>query len=61
MRYTTKIAKTLLQNGFTFKTSETVLIPEIFKIVSKDFQNKTQISFIMNDPDFISDVIDELS
>ena len=61
MRYTTKIAKTLLQKGFTSKTSETVLIPEIFKIVSKDFQNKTQISFIMNDPDFISDVIDELS
>jgi hypothetical protein len=61
MRYSTKIAKTLFNNGFTLKSAEAVLISEIFKTVSKDFETKTQISFIMNDPDFISDVLDDLA
>ena len=61
MKYNTKIATTLLNKGFNLDCSENFLISEIFKIVCEDFETKTQRAFIMNDPDFISDVLDELA
>jgi hypothetical protein len=61
MNYNKKIATTLFNKGFNLDCSENFLISEIFKIVCEDFENKTQRSFIMNDPDFIADVLDELA
>ena len=61
MRFSDTVAKKLVKKGFNISFPEMELIPEIHKVVCETFPSEPKtIGYIMNDPDFIGDVLDEL-
>ena len=61
MRFDFNIAKKLSGQGFDISFPESDLIPAIYNIVLESFpEEPKQVRFIMNDPDFIGDVLGEL-
>jgi hypothetical protein len=61
MRFFDTVALELSDRGFDTTFSESVLIKEIHDIVVKTFPSEPKtVSFIMNDPDFVGDVLDVL-
>lgn len=61
MRFFNTVSKKLFDRGFDISFPESVLIAEIYDIVKEMFPGEPKkVSFIMNDPDFIGDVLDEL-
>jgi hypothetical protein len=61
MRFNDTVAKKLSEQGFDISFPESDLIPAIFNIVSETFTSEPKtVSFIMNDPDFVGDVLDVL-
>ena len=62
MRFYDTVAKKLAKQGFDISFSESDLIPAIFNIVSETFPTEPKtVRFIMNDPDFIGDVLGQLN
>ena len=62
MRFDSTVAQKLSTQGFDISFPESDLIPAIYNIVVESFpQEPKTVRFVMNDPDFIGDVLGELA
>ena len=61
MYFCDKVAAKLAKQGFDLSFPESDLIPAILDIVSETFPTEPKtVRFIMNDPDFVGDVLGQL-